>query len=107
MVVKWLLCIVGALVALMGLVWTGQGLGFMPGSFMSGRIEWAAYGLLAVAIGAAVVAPRVNVRRVWRDLSVAQPFRVGCGRDDVVAGLDFQQEARDLADLLTDDDVAR
>jgi len=40
------------------------------------------------------------------NLPVVQPLRVGRGRDDVVARLDLQQEARDLPDLLADDDVA-
>ena len=35
---------------LMGLVFTGQGLGFIPGSFMTGRTEWAAIGGTMAAI---------------------------------------------------------
>ena len=39
-----LLCVVGA-------VWIAQGIGVLPGSFMTGRREWAVYGALAFAAG--------------------------------------------------------
>jgi hypothetical protein len=32
------------LLLLMGLVFIGQGVGLIPGSFMTGRIEWAVIG---------------------------------------------------------------
>jgi hypothetical protein len=32
------------LLLLMGLVFLGQGVGLIPGSFMTGRIEWAVIG---------------------------------------------------------------
>lgn len=38
----------------LGLVWIGQGVGIVPGSFMTGRIEWAVIG--GVLSGAALVA---------------------------------------------------
>jgi hypothetical protein len=53
--VKWALRAVGALIAFMGIVWIGQGLGFLPGSFMTGQIAWAWRGLLAAAIGFGLV----------------------------------------------------
>ena len=34
---------------LLGLVWIGQGVGLIPGSFMTGRTEWAVIGSLLVA----------------------------------------------------------
>ena len=43
--------IVGVLLALIGIVWILQGLNFLPGSFMTGQIQWAAYGAIALAIG--------------------------------------------------------
>ena len=37
---------------LVGILFTGQGLGFIPGSFMIGRSEWAAIGGIMAAVGA-------------------------------------------------------
>jgi hypothetical protein len=42
---------VAALFVVMGCVWVGQGLGFIPGSFMTGDRFWAAAGAVAVALG--------------------------------------------------------
>lgn len=36
--------IVVLVTGLIGIVWMGQGFGFIPGSFMSGRIVWAVLG---------------------------------------------------------------
>ena len=48
---KSVLRIAGVLVGAIGAVWIGQGVGLLPGSFMSGRREWAVYGALALAAG--------------------------------------------------------
>ena len=37
---------------LAGLTFTGQGVGLIPGSFMTGRTEWAVIGSVMIAIGA-------------------------------------------------------
>lgn len=37
---------------LTGLVFAGQGAGLIPGSFMTGRAEWAVIGSILAAIGA-------------------------------------------------------
>ena len=52
---KWLLRVVGVLMVLLGLVWVGQGLGLVPGSFMTGQIAWAWRGLLTLLIGAGLL----------------------------------------------------
>jgi hypothetical protein len=44
--------VVGSLAVLVGLVWIGQGLGFVPGSFMTGQAFWAAAGLVTALVGA-------------------------------------------------------
>lgn len=44
--------IVGALLVLVGLVWIGQGLGLIPGSFMTRDSFWAAAGIVAALVGA-------------------------------------------------------
>jgi hypothetical protein len=55
--------VLGAVVALVGLVWIGQGAGAIPGSFMSGDPFWAAAGLALVAAGAIYAAwPRLRRR---------------------------------------------
>jgi hypothetical protein len=42
--------IIGALCVLMGMVWVLQGINVLPGSFMTGNIEWSYRGgVLAVA----------------------------------------------------------
>jgi len=52
---RYLWLIFGALAALVGLVWTLQGLGILGGSVMSGRSIFIVIGLLVVAIGVALV----------------------------------------------------
>jgi hypothetical protein len=48
---KVALNIVAGLLVLFGAVWVLQGINVLPGSFMSGKIRWAAYGGLALAAG--------------------------------------------------------
>ena len=44
--------IVGVLLALVGLVWIGQGTGIIQGSsFMTGQAQWALIGLVCLVIG--------------------------------------------------------
>jgi hypothetical protein len=49
---------------LAGVTFMGQGVGFIKGSFMTGRIEWAVIGSVLAAIGAiglwAVFRPRAS-----------------------------------------------
>ena len=53
--------IFGVLLALVGLVWIGQGLGLLRGSsFMVDDVRWAVAGVIAVAIGTVLV---VSARR--------------------------------------------
>ena len=47
--------IAGALLALIGCVWFLQGIGVLPGSFMTGQTKWAAYGALTLAAGIAIL----------------------------------------------------
>jgi hypothetical protein len=53
--VKLGLNIVGVLIALVGLVWVLQGVGILPGSFMSGDSKWAIIGIVALVIGGALL----------------------------------------------------
>jgi hypothetical protein len=43
--------VVGILLVLIGVIWILQGVNVLPGSFMTGQIQWAIYGGLAVAVG--------------------------------------------------------
>jgi len=47
---------VGVLVVLVGAVFAGQGLGYIPGSIMTGDIRWFWIGGAMVVVGLAVLA---------------------------------------------------
>lgn len=55
--------IIGALLVFFGVVWFLQGINILPGSFMTGQIQWAVYGAIAIAVGAVLL---VAARRVGR-----------------------------------------
>jgi hypothetical protein len=46
--------VVGLLVLLAGAVFAGQGLGYIPGSFMTGDVKWFWIGSAMVVIGLAL-----------------------------------------------------
>jgi hypothetical protein len=46
-----LLSILGAFLILAGSVWFLQGINILPGSFMTGQIEWSVYGGIAFFAG--------------------------------------------------------
>ncbi len=48
---KIILSIVGILFILAGGVWFLQGINVIPGSFMTGQIQWAIYGAIAIVVG--------------------------------------------------------
>jgi hypothetical protein len=47
--------ILGPLLILMGGIWFFQGIGVLPGSFMTGQTQWAVYGGMAIVAGAGLV----------------------------------------------------
>ena len=47
--------IAGIVLALIGGVWFFQGIGKLPGSFMTGQTKWAVYGAIAFVAGIAIV----------------------------------------------------
>ena len=47
--------IIGACLMLAGAVWFLQGINIIPGSFMTGQIEWAVYGGIAFVAGAGLL----------------------------------------------------
>jgi hypothetical protein len=48
------LIVVGVLVLLAGAVFAGQGLGYIPGSFMTGDMKWFWIGSAMVVVGLAI-----------------------------------------------------
>lgn len=48
---KITLSIVGVVLVIFGCIWFLQGINVLPGSFMTGQIQWAVYGGIAVAAG--------------------------------------------------------
>lgn len=44
----------GVLLALLGVVWIGQGLGYIKGSFMTGDMKWFWIGCVMVVVGVAL-----------------------------------------------------
>jgi len=58
----WPRLLVGAILALVGLVWVGQGAGVIPGSFMSNDPVWAVAGLVAIVAGGLIAIPALRHR---------------------------------------------
>jgi len=54
--------ILAVLLILVGIVWILQGINVLPGSFMTGQMQWAVYGVIAVVIGIALF---VASGRLW------------------------------------------
>lgn len=52
---RWVGDVLGVLLAIIGLVWILQGTSVLKQGFMAGHIQYAIYGLVALAIGIAVL----------------------------------------------------
>lgn len=52
---KIALRIVGVLLVLAGIIWILQGVNILPGSFMTGQIQWVYNGAISVALGATLL----------------------------------------------------
>jgi uncharacterized membrane protein HdeD (DUF308 family) len=48
---KFLMNILSVILVLLGIVWLLQGINILPGSFMSGHIEYAVLGVIVGAVG--------------------------------------------------------
>jgi hypothetical protein len=59
-----LLVVLGALIAIAGIVWTMQGLGYVTGSFMTGATLWAVIGPVTAVAGLALIAFGLLRRRM-------------------------------------------
>ena len=49
------LIVLGVLLMCFGVIWFLQGIGVLPGSFMTGQMQWAVYGGLAFVVGVLVL----------------------------------------------------
>jgi hypothetical protein len=52
---RYVLLILGGLMDLLGVVWLLQGLGVLPGSFMTGQPFWAVMGAILLVVGSLLV----------------------------------------------------
>ena len=59
--------VLAAVLAVVGVVWVGQGVGWIGGSFMTGQATWAVIGALCLLASAAIV------RGVIRSGRTAEP----------------------------------
>jgi hypothetical protein len=63
----WIKVIVGVLVGLLGLVWLGQGLNLIKGSFMTGQPQWAVIGVVLILVAAWLLWSALQQRGGQRD----------------------------------------
>jgi hypothetical protein len=54
--------VLGGILVLVGLVWIGQGLGYVKGSFMTGAALWAWIGAVTAIAGVAVITVSFRLR---------------------------------------------
>ena len=59
---RWIVYGLGVLMILLGAVWLLQGIGVLPGSFMTGQAVWAVIGLILVVLGAVLIFLRTRRR---------------------------------------------
>lgn len=59
---RWGWLILGIIAVLAGAVWTLQGLGILPGSFMTGQRLWAVIGPIVAVVGLVLVAVGIRGR---------------------------------------------
>ncbi len=49
--IRFVLRVVAVLLIALGIIWVLQGINVLPGSFMTGHIQWAYLGGIAAALG--------------------------------------------------------
>jgi hypothetical protein len=59
---NWVLTVIGVFLVVIGIVWILQGINILPGSFMTGHIQWAIYGAIAAVVGLVLIV-RTSRRR--------------------------------------------
>jgi hypothetical protein len=63
LVTRWIIPAVGVVLALVGALWTLQGVGVIGGSAMTGSRLWTVNGLVAVVVGLGLIWLALRVRR--------------------------------------------
>ena len=63
---RWLLTVLGALMLIIGAVWTLQGANLIGGGFMSGSRMWLVIGLVVLVAGVALLSRSLRGRRARR-----------------------------------------
>ncbi|MCU1664976.1 MAG: hypothetical protein JWR58_5041 [Pseudonocardia sp.] len=63
---RWLPPVLGALLVIIGAVWTLQGANLLGGSFMSGSRMWLVIGLVVLIAGVALLSRSLRARRARR-----------------------------------------
>jgi hypothetical protein len=61
--IRWVVPAVGVVLALVGALWTLQGVGVIGGSAMTGSRFWMTIGLIALIVGIGLIWRAVRVRR--------------------------------------------
>ncbi len=56
--------VVGALLLFVGIVWILQGIGVLPGSFMTGQSRWAIYGGVTFIAGAVLLVANRRISNI-------------------------------------------
>ncbi len=59
---RWIVNGIAVMMLLVGVIWLLQGIGVLPGSFMSGQAFWAVMGLILIGASAAVFVLRTRRR---------------------------------------------
>jgi biotin transporter BioY len=78
----WVKLVGGVVLLLLGLVWLGQGLGFIRGSFMTGQAMWAIIGAVLVVIAAWLLWSVVHSRRVGASSQNGGPLSFRGGAEE-------------------------
>ena len=60
---RFVLLVMGGLMSLVGGVWLLQGLGVLPGSFMTGQVFWAVVGAVLLVVGGMLVFAALRLGR--------------------------------------------
>lgn len=63
---KVILNVLGVIFILIGLVWILQGLNILPGSFMTGQIQYAVFGVILAAAGIGILIFTNRRQRITR-----------------------------------------
>jgi hypothetical protein len=64
--VAWIRLVLGVVFGMVGLVWLGQGMNLIKGSFMTGQAQWAMLGAVLLVAAAWLIWGAVRARGWFR-----------------------------------------